>query len=179
VTGGSGTAPQIAASGRTSSLSDSTSEDFEQASEQPDSASLHRPAPARQPRKIPRGNNELAAFVNLQSESQLRDRWRHFAPIPVLDRRAEPMSAKHLLIFPIYLIPIAAFFVIALHVLHRNFPTVDAPRAALDFTNIFALTPGFIMLLALQYGMLWLSTKLFNPLPDPGGGNGRAGGVPS
>jgi pimeloyl-ACP methyl ester carboxylesterase len=78
------------------------------------------------------------------------------------------MSAKQFLIFLIYLIPFTAFFVVALHVLHRNFSTVGASRAALYLTNIFALTLGFIVLLVLQYGALWLSGKLFNPLPDPG-----------
>jgi hypothetical protein len=78
------------------------------------------------------------------------------------------MSAKQFLIFLIYLIPFTAFFVVALHVLHRNFSTVGANRAALYLTNIFALTLGFIVLLALQYGTLWLSGKLYNPLPDPG-----------
>jgi hypothetical protein len=78
------------------------------------------------------------------------------------------MSAKQFLISLIYLIPFTAFFVVALHVLHRNFSTMGAGRAALYFTNILALTLGFIVLLVLQYGTLWLSGKLFNPLPDPG-----------
>ena len=78
------------------------------------------------------------------------------------------MSAKQFLIFLIYLVPITAFFVIALHVLHRNFSTMGASRGALYLTNIFALTLGFIVLLVLQYGALWISGKLFNPLPDPG-----------
>ncbi|MBR0874460.1 alpha/beta fold hydrolase [Bradyrhizobium tropiciagri] len=78
------------------------------------------------------------------------------------------MSAKQFLIFLIYLIPFTAFFVVALHVLHRNFSTMDAPRGALYLTNIFALTFGFIVLLVLQYGTLWLTGKLFNPVPDPG-----------
>jgi pimeloyl-ACP methyl ester carboxylesterase len=78
------------------------------------------------------------------------------------------MSAKQFLIFLIYLVPITAFFVIALHVLHRNFSTMGASRGALYLTNIFALTLGFIVLLVLQYGTLWISGKLFNPLPDPG-----------
>jgi pimeloyl-ACP methyl ester carboxylesterase len=77
------------------------------------------------------------------------------------------MSAKQFLIFLIYLVPITAFFVIALHVLHRNFSTQGASRAALYLTNILALTLGFIVLVGLQYGTLWLSGKLFNPLPDP------------
>jgi len=78
------------------------------------------------------------------------------------------MSAKQFLIFLIYLVPFTAFFVIALHVLHRNFSTMAAGRGALYLTNILALTLGFIVLLVLQYGTLWLSGKLFNPLPDPG-----------
>jgi pimeloyl-ACP methyl ester carboxylesterase len=78
------------------------------------------------------------------------------------------MSAKQFLIFLIYLLPFTAFFVIALHVLHRNFSTMGAGRGALYLTNIFALTLGFIVLLVLQYGTLWISGKLFNPLPDPG-----------
>jgi pimeloyl-ACP methyl ester carboxylesterase len=78
------------------------------------------------------------------------------------------MSAKQFLIFLIYLVPFTAFFVIALHVLHRNFSTMAAARGALYLTNIFALTLGFMVLLALQYGALWLTGKLINPLPDPG-----------
>jgi pimeloyl-ACP methyl ester carboxylesterase len=78
------------------------------------------------------------------------------------------MSAKQFLIFLIYLLPITAFFVVALHVLHRNFSRLATPRAAVYFTNILALTLGFIVLLGLQYGTLWLTGKLFNPLPDPG-----------
>ena len=76
------------------------------------------------------------------------------------------MSAKQFLIFLIYLIPLTAFFVIALHALHRNFSSPGASRA-LYLTNILALTFGFIVLLVLQYGTLWLTGKLFNPLPDP------------
>src|SRR5258706_11207121 len=78
------------------------------------------------------------------------------------------MSAKQFLIFLIYLIPFTAFFVIALHLLHWNFSTMAARRGALYLTNILALTLGFIVLLGLQYGILWISGRLFNPLPDPG-----------
>ena len=60
-------------------------------------------------------------------------------------------SAKQ---FLIYLVPFTAFFVIALHVLHRNFSTMGAGRGALYLTNILALTLGFIVLLGLQYGTL-------------------------
>jgi pimeloyl-ACP methyl ester carboxylesterase len=78
------------------------------------------------------------------------------------------MSAKQFLIFLIYLVPFTAFFVVALHVLHRNFSTMGAGRGTLYLTNILTLTLGFIALLVLQYGTLWISGKLFNPLPDPG-----------
>ena len=78
------------------------------------------------------------------------------------------MSARQALIFLIYLVPFTAFFVIALHVLHRNFSTMGAGRGALYLTNMLALTLGFIVLLVLQYGTLWILGKLFNPLPDPG-----------
>jgi len=78
------------------------------------------------------------------------------------------MSAKQYLIFLVYLMPFTAFFVVALHVLHRNFSTMAAPRGALYLTNILALTLGFIVLVGGQYAILWLTGKLFNPLPDPG-----------
>jgi pimeloyl-ACP methyl ester carboxylesterase len=78
------------------------------------------------------------------------------------------MSARQFLIFLIYLVPFTAFFVVALHLLHRNFSTMGIGRGALYLTNILALTLGFIVLLVLQYGTLWLTGKLFNPLPDPG-----------
>jgi hypothetical protein len=64
------------------------------------------------------------------------------------------MGAKQFLIFLIHLVPFTAFFVIALHVLNRNFSTMGAGRGALYLTNIFALTLGFIVLLGLQYGTL-------------------------
>jgi pimeloyl-ACP methyl ester carboxylesterase len=78
------------------------------------------------------------------------------------------MNGKQFLIFLIYLAPFTAFFVIALHLLHRNFSTMAAGRGALYLTNILALTFGFIVLLGLQYGILWLTGKLINPLVDPG-----------
>jgi len=78
------------------------------------------------------------------------------------------MSGRQFLIFLIYLVPLTGFFVIALHVLHRNFSTLAASRGAFYLTNMLALTLGFIVLLGLQYGTLWLTGKLFNPLPDPG-----------
>ena len=78
------------------------------------------------------------------------------------------VSAKQFLIFLIYLLPFTAFFVIALHILHRNFSSAGASRGALYLTNTLALTLGFIVLVGAQYLTMWLSGKLFNPIPDPG-----------
>ena len=78
------------------------------------------------------------------------------------------MNTKQFLIFLIYLLPITAFFVIALHVLHRNFSSLGAARGGLYLTNILAMTLGFIVLVGAQYLTLWMTGKLFNPIPDPG-----------
>jgi pimeloyl-ACP methyl ester carboxylesterase len=78
------------------------------------------------------------------------------------------MSAKQWLIFLIYLPAFIVFFVVALHVLHRNFSRLGTGCVTLAVTNALALSAGFIILLALQYGTLWITGKLFNPLPDPG-----------
>jgi hypothetical protein len=77
------------------------------------------------------------------------------------------MSAKQFLIFLIYLLPLTAFFVVALHLLHRNFASLGASRGGLYLTDVLAMTLGFIVLVGAQYLTLWLSGKLFNPLPDP------------
>lgn len=77
------------------------------------------------------------------------------------------MSAKQLAIFGIYLVPFTAFFCIALHGLHRNFSRTDSHPARAYLTSIAALTLGFIVLLAVQYGALWMNGRLINPLPDP------------
>jgi pimeloyl-ACP methyl ester carboxylesterase len=78
------------------------------------------------------------------------------------------LSGRQFLIALIYLVPFTAFFVIALNVLHRNFSTMATPRGALYLTNIAALSLGFVVLLALQYGTLLAIGRLINPLPDPG-----------
>jgi pimeloyl-ACP methyl ester carboxylesterase len=77
------------------------------------------------------------------------------------------MSPKQWLIFLIYVIPFTAFFVAALHVLHRNFSRPGTGCVALAITNALALSAGFIILLVLQYGTLWLTGELYNPLTAP------------
>jgi pimeloyl-ACP methyl ester carboxylesterase len=75
------------------------------------------------------------------------------------------MSGKQALMFLIYVVPITAFFVIALHVMHRNFSTMSAGRGSVYLTNISALTLGFVLLLGLQYGALFTIGHLIDPAP--------------
>ncbi|MGM4917176.1 alpha/beta hydrolase family protein [Tardiphaga sp. 813_E8_N1_3] len=75
------------------------------------------------------------------------------------------LSAKQALMALIYLAPITAFFVIALHVMHRNFSTLSASRPAVYLTNITALAFGFVLLLGIQYGALLLNGQLIDPAP--------------
>ncbi len=75
------------------------------------------------------------------------------------------MSTKQSLMFLIYVIPLTAFFVVALRVLHRNFSQAGTGCASAYLTNILALTLGFILLLAVQYGALWITGKLIDPAP--------------
>ena len=79
------------------------------------------------------------------------------------------MSAKQFLIFLIYLGPVHGVFRDRAARAAPEFLDHGRARApALYLTNILALTLGFVVPLALQYGTLWLGGKLFNPLPDPG-----------
>jgi hypothetical protein len=75
------------------------------------------------------------------------------------------LSAKQALMALIYLAPITLFFVIALHVMHRNFSTLSAGRGGLYLTTLVALAGGFVVLLAVQYGALWLDGQLIDPAP--------------
>jgi pimeloyl-ACP methyl ester carboxylesterase len=75
------------------------------------------------------------------------------------------MSGKQALMFLIYVVPITAYFVIALHVMHRNFSTMSAGRGAVYLTNIAALALGFVLLLGLQYGALFTIGHLIDPMP--------------
>ena len=78
------------------------------------------------------------------------------------------MSAKQWMIFLIYLIPFIIFFVVALRALRQNFLQGPSSASAAYVTALFAMALGFVLLCALQYGALFLSGKLINPLPDPG-----------
>jgi len=75
------------------------------------------------------------------------------------------LSPKQALMALIYGVPLTAFFVISLHVLHRNFSTMTASRGAVYLTNLCALTLGFVVLLGVQYGALWATGQLIDPAP--------------
>lgn len=75
------------------------------------------------------------------------------------------LSGKQALMALIYLAPLTVFFVVALHVLHRNFSTLSARPGAVYLTNIVALAGGFVVLLGVQYGALWLNGQLIDPAP--------------
>ncbi|MDB5621060.1 alpha/beta fold hydrolase [Tardiphaga sp.] len=75
------------------------------------------------------------------------------------------LSPKQAVMALIYLAPLTLFFVIALHVMHRNFSTLSASRPALYLTNMVALAGGFAVLLGVQYGALWLGGQLIDPAP--------------
>jgi len=75
------------------------------------------------------------------------------------------LSPKQAVMALIYLAPLTVFFVIALHVLHRNFSTLAASRPAVYLTNMVALAGGFAVLLGVQYGALWLDGQLLDPAP--------------
>jgi predicted ribosomally synthesized peptide with SipW-like signal peptide len=75
------------------------------------------------------------------------------------------MSIKQAYMFLIYVIPLTAFFVVALRVLHRNLSQAGMGCASAHLTNILALTLGFVLLLAVQYGALWITGKLIDPAP--------------
>lgn len=75
------------------------------------------------------------------------------------------LSPKQALMALIYLAPLTVFFVVALHLLHRNFSTLSARPGAIYLTNIVALAGGFVVLLGLQYGALWLNGQLIDPAP--------------
>jgi pimeloyl-ACP methyl ester carboxylesterase len=75
------------------------------------------------------------------------------------------MNGKQALMALIYLAPVTAFFVIALHVMHRNFSILGASRPAVYLTNMTALAFGFVLLLGIQYGALWATGQLIDPAP--------------
>lgn len=73
-------------------------------------------------------------------------------------------SAAQFKAFLFYVLPLTAFFVVSLHMLHRNFSAPGTPAVRHYALTVLALVLGFAILEAIQYGHLWLTGELINPL---------------
>jgi pimeloyl-ACP methyl ester carboxylesterase len=67
----------------------------------------------------------------------------------------KPMAARQLPVFLAYLIPFALFFLVALRSLHATLAVASHSVRAQYFVNIVALAGGFVVLLAIQYAVLF------------------------
>jgi len=66
--------------------------------------------------------------------------------------------------FLLYVLPFTAFFVVSLHMLQRNFGAPGTSAVRHYAVTVMALVLGFALLEAIQYGHLWLTGELINPL---------------
>lgn len=73
-------------------------------------------------------------------------------------------SAAQFRAFLSYILPFTAFFVVSLHMLHRNFSAPSTPRVRHYAITVLSLVLGFVILEAVQYGHLWLTGELINPI---------------
>ena len=77
------------------------------------------------------------------------------------------MSRTQFIYFLLYLIPFTAFFIVALRAMHATL-TVRGDSVAKQYVvNILALTFGFLVFLAVEYGALFMTGKLILPTGDP------------
>ncbi len=70
------------------------------------------------------------------------------------------MGPMHFKYFFVYLVPFAAFFVIALRGLHAGLPIKGDSAAKQYLTNVAALALGFLVFLALEYIPLFINGQL-------------------
>ncbi len=70
------------------------------------------------------------------------------------------MGPMHLKYFFVYLIPFAAFFIIALRGLHAGLSVKGDSAAKQYLTNVAALALGFLVFLALEYIPLFINGQL-------------------
>ena len=75
----------------------------------------------------------------------------------------KPLAVSRFDEWLVYLVPFAIFFSVALRALERNL-AVRTHSVAMHYTvNIVALTIGFAVLLAIQYGVMLATGQLFSP----------------
>jgi pimeloyl-ACP methyl ester carboxylesterase len=74
-----------------------------------------------------------------------------------------PMSRTHFVYFWIYLLPFVAFFLVALRTLHAELGVKSDGAARQYLSNVAALALGFLVLLAAEYGTLFVTGHLLTP----------------
>jgi pimeloyl-ACP methyl ester carboxylesterase len=74
-----------------------------------------------------------------------------------------PMSRTQFVYFWIYLLPFVAFFLVALRTLHAELGVKSDGAARQYLSNIAALALGFLVLLAAEYGTLFVTGHLLTP----------------
>ncbi|MEP7247619.1 MAG: alpha/beta fold hydrolase [Gammaproteobacteria bacterium] len=72
----------------------------------------------------------------------------------------KPMAARQLPAFAAYLIPFTVFFLVTLRAMHATLNVAAHSARAQYFVNIVALTAGFVVLLAIQYGVLFSTGRI-------------------
>jgi pimeloyl-ACP methyl ester carboxylesterase len=74
-----------------------------------------------------------------------------------------PMSRTQFVYFWVYLLPFVAFFLVALRTLHAELGVKSDGAARQYLSNIAALALGFLVLLAAEYGTLFVTGHLLTP----------------
>jgi hypothetical protein len=72
----------------------------------------------------------------------------------------KPMAARQLPTFLAYLIPFAVFFLVTLRAMHSTLNVAAHSVRSQYVVNIVALTSGFVVLLAIQYGVLFSTGRI-------------------
>jgi pimeloyl-ACP methyl ester carboxylesterase len=74
-----------------------------------------------------------------------------------------PMSRTQFVYFWVYLLPFVAFFLVALRTLHAELGVKSVGAARQYLSNVAALALGFLVLLAAEYGTLFVTGHLLTP----------------
>jgi pimeloyl-ACP methyl ester carboxylesterase len=74
-----------------------------------------------------------------------------------------PMSRTQFVYFWVYLLPFVAFFLVALRTLHAELGVKSDGAARQYLSNVAALALGFLVLLAAEYGTLFVTGHLLTP----------------
>jgi hypothetical protein len=72
-----------------------------------------------------------------------------------------PLQPAQIGTFLAYLVPFALFFLVVLRALHANLAVASHPVGRQYLVNMAALAGGFVVFLAVQYGLLFATGQLF------------------